>query len=211
MKIKSQKEKIDFLVIGGQKCATTSLFKYLSSHPEIYMPPEKETNFFISESSFQNGKSWYLDEYFRSADPGQLWGEASPDYMAYDDVPRRIAKMFPKISLICSLRNPIERAYSHYRMEAMRGTEKDDFKTAAVKLVEKGATSDTKSEWDPKHEYLALGEYGRVLSNYLEYFSGEQLKVVFTESLSLDGRENVKSIYEFLGVSYQESEVLDKR
>ena len=100
----NSKEAIEFCLIGAQKSATTSLFKYLAIHPDIYMPPEKETNFFSNDTNYSQGGKWFISQYFRSADESKKWGEASPNYMCYDYVPARIHKIFPKIKLIAILK-----------------------------------------------------------------------------------------------------------
>lgn len=65
-------KKLDFLVIGAQKSATTTLFKYLEEHPNIYMPPEKEAPFFNLDERFERGIEWYLKEFFSNGETNKL-------------------------------------------------------------------------------------------------------------------------------------------
>ena len=67
----------DFLLIGAQKAGTTSLFRYLVSHPAIYMPPEKELNFWSDHQLHAKGLDWYLSEYFAGASDRQVWGRSA--------------------------------------------------------------------------------------------------------------------------------------
>jgi len=109
------KRNVDFLVIGAQKSGTTSLFKYLQRHPELYLPPSKEINFFVNASKFPRGLDWYIETYFRGADEDKLWGEVCPSYIGYTSAPANIYANCPDVKLVAILRNPIDRAYSHYR------------------------------------------------------------------------------------------------
>lgn len=115
--------KVDFLVIGAQKSGTTSLFHYLRAHPRIHIPFVKEIGFFSNERKFRKGVQWYL-KHFSDAEPHQIVGEVSPQYMAHPAAPGRIHSLFPDTRLIAVLRNPIDRAHSAYRMAVRRGGEK---------------------------------------------------------------------------------------
>ena len=87
------------------------------------MPPEKEVNFFSDAAKYSKGLAWYLDEYFGLSSPSKLWGEASPSYMSYDYIPKRISICLPSIKFVAILRDPVDRAYSHYRMSVERNLE----------------------------------------------------------------------------------------
>jgi len=194
----NNKKLIDFLIIGAQKSATTSLFKYLSVHPDIYMPREKETNFFSDDKKFILGVSWYMCEHFSSASSSMIWGEASPDYMCYDYVPERIYRTFPNIKLIAMLRNPVTRAYSHYRMAVRRKIEALPFDEYIKKLIARSNISDDFIDY--AREFIMFGEYGRILSNYLKYFPINKIKLIFMENMIKEPMRNMKDIYSFLGV-----------
>lgn len=172
---------IDFIIIGAQKSGTTSLFKYLSAHPRIYMPAEKEIEYFQNDDKFSKGREWYYKRYFDNAGSQEIKGEASTHYMMYESVPGRIQSYYPDIKLIACLRNPIDRAYSHYNMAVRRGVEKRSFKECVDDAIERGHISD--SEIDDNLEYVMFGEYGRILKHYLNWFKPEQVKVVFSEDL----------------------------
>jgi len=190
---------VDFLVIGAQKAGTTSLFKYLSDHPQIYMPSEKEVEFFHDDQKFSRGKEWYYNAYFANADPRSVKGEASTHYMMYGCAPERIHQLYPDIKLISLLRNPIDRAYSHYRMAVRRGLEKRTFEQAISEAIQAKTVLD--SEIDHDKEYLFFGEYGRILRNYLQWFDQAQIMVLFTEQLHSEPSSVVQQAYGFLGVN----------
>ncbi len=195
----SSKELIDFIVIGAQKSATTSLFKYLNEHPDIYMPFEKEINFFSNDNNFSNKITWYFKEYFASADPMKLFGEASPNYMGYDCVPERIFSAFPNVKLIAILRNPIERAYSHFTMSTRSKKKDRSFEKSIENLIKRGKVPDNLV--DTEEEFIMFGEYGRIFSNYLKYFSKDKIKIVFIDDLQKDPCSVMNDIFRFLEVS----------
>ena len=193
------KNSIDFLIIGAQKAGTTSLFKYLTIHPEIFMPAGKEINFFSDNAKFIRGINWYLSEHFAYRERSKIKGEASPDYMKYDYVAMRIHSLFPRIKLIAILRNPIMRTYSHYRMSLARKIETRPFEVCIKELLNKEIKIDNKENME--REFIRLSEYGRILSIYLRFFPQESIKIMFSEKLREDPVNSMKSVYEFLGVS----------
>lgn len=105
----------DFLIIGAAKSGTTTLYQYLSQHPSVFMPMEKEPDFFGSQ--YDRGAQWY-SSLFHGAGEDQICGEASTDYTKFPnfpDCPERIARIIPTVKLIYIMRNPVDRTFSHYR------------------------------------------------------------------------------------------------
>lgn len=196
--------KLDFLVIGAQKAGTTSVYKYLSRHSQIYMPPEKEAAYFCDEMKYKQGWESYLNDFFAEAPQDCLWGKATPQYMCYMRVPERIARCMPHIKLIAILRDPVQRAISHYRMCVRRGIEKRTLNEAVEQLLKssvlrfcRGLRPKLKNEKDC---YIVWGEYGRILNEYLKWFSRNQLLIVFLEDLQWEPVSVYKRICDFLGV-----------
>src|SRR5690242_8679107 len=100
-----------FLIIGAQRCGTTSLFEYLANHPEIVPPSVKKIHFFDSE--YEKGEAWYRAR-FPVLENGFITGEATPYYLFHPRVPKRVRNWNPNVKLIVLLRNPVDRAYSHF-------------------------------------------------------------------------------------------------
>jgi hypothetical protein len=198
-------DTLDFLVIGAQRAGTTSLWRHLQSHPEIYVPPSKEAPFFSHDEPFHRGLQWYLGEFFADADPGQRWGTVSPHYMMGSpdaDVPevaRRIHTTVPKAKLIAILRDPIERAQSHHRMVVHRGREERAFDEAAREMLKPDLLRRAREEPPLVQPYLVQGEYGRILSTYLDVFPRDQLHVLMTSDLDEAPMETMRAIFRFLG------------
>ena len=111
----------DFVIIGAQKAGTTSLWRYLVEHPQIVGPTEKEIHFF--DARFDRGARWYRARFPLRASlrrGARLTFEASPYYLAHPFVPARVRAMLPDAKLVVLLRDPVERAWSHYRDNVAR-------------------------------------------------------------------------------------------
>lgn len=189
-------DKLDFLVIGAAKSGTTSLFNYLSAHPDIYMPQAKEIGFFSSERDFPKGRQWYLDEWFAGAAPAHICGEASPQYMFESGVARRIRDFFPDVKLIAILRDPVARTFSHYRHSRRYGVVHvptfADFLDQAL-----GASSDEHARG--YRAIVSYSQYGRILAEYFDIFPREQLRVMFFEDLQRDPQGAMAELFAWLG------------
>ena len=196
------KELIDFLVIGAQKSGTTSLFKYIQHHSSLYLPPQKEVEFFVNDAVYSKGVDWYLDVHFSDVDERKLRGEVCPAYMGYRSAPARIHAEFPEIKLIAILRNPVDRAYSHYRMAVRRGTETRPFREVIEAQKNEGIVApETKSTGQDDSPFvLSFSLYGKTLDRYLKYFEREQILILFQEDLDSNPRESVARLFSFLGV-----------
>ena len=179
----------DFLIIGAQKCGTTSLFYYLSQHPDLNLPHTKEIHFF--DLHYEKGIDWYKNN-FLSADPfcNKLSGEASPYYLFHPLVPERVAMHLPNIKLIVMLRNPVDRAYSHFMHQRRLNNEPiDSFETAIAMEDLRTAGEEEKlqlgliNESLPlrRYSYVNRGLYYRQISRWLKYFSINQILFVKSE------------------------------
>jgi hypothetical protein len=144
------KARLDFIVIGAQRCGTTSLFEYMRGHPDLYIPPAKEVPYF-SHVDYLEDWTDYIGRLFGEAEEGRLWGTVTPQYMvgglyrrnanpdgAVGDpeiVPARIREQLPDARLIAILRDPVERAHSHYDWAVETGWEKRSFADAIGDLL----------------------------------------------------------------------------
>ena len=117
-----------FLILGAQKCGTTSLHSLLAQHPEICMSEPKETNFF--NIHFDRGLEYYRETFFNSWKGHKAVGEASPSYFFLPYVPERIAAALPGVKMMVILRDPVKRAFSHWWMKTTFGDESLGFREA---------------------------------------------------------------------------------
>ena len=118
--------KVDFIIAGTQKGGTSALDAYLRLDPQICLPHKvKEVHFFEADPLFDTGEPDYrlYHAFFKPRSWHRLVGEATPGYMYCEDVPRRIHAYNPDMKIILSLRNPIDRAFSHWNMNKKRGFE----------------------------------------------------------------------------------------
>lgn len=188
-----------FIICGAMKSGTTSLHSYLSQHPEIFMPEGRaqETHYFDDPKNYAKGLDWYKD-CFKEGKEKQLIGQTSPLYMYLDYVPERIYRLLPEIKLLFILRNPVDRAYSHYWHEWKKNREFKTFERALNlegKRLESGNFSDLRN-----YSYFSRGYYFEQISKYLQFFDKGQIKVVIFEELKSDLQKNISECYRFLNV-----------
>jgi Sulfotransferase family len=176
----------NFLVIGAAKSGTTSLYRYLRDHPQVFMAESKELKFFTSKSRWRLGTGWY-ERQFRGATGAVAMGEASPSYTRYPlyrGVPARIARTIPDVGLVYLVRHPIERMRSQYLHRVLQGRERASLDDAVVA--------------DPT--YLDTSRYAMQIEQYLEWFAPEQLLVITAEALRHDRLDTLRRVGEFLGI-----------
>jgi Sulfotransferase domain len=200
----------DFLILGAQKAGTTALYAYLRWHPEITGPSFKEVSFF--DRHYAKGERWY-----RAHMPVRrrsLVGEASPSYLFHPLAPERVAGMLPGARLIALLRNPVDRAFSHYQHEVALGREPLSFEDAVDREDERMQSELERMLRDPSYfslawwnyTYIARGRYAEQLERWFAAFPREQLLVLFTEELSADTAATYRRVLDFLGVTARDLE-----
>jgi len=178
----------NFIGIGAVKAGSTSIYHYLGEHPDIYVSPVKETNFFAYEGQrlprFRI-RTWaaYAVQFAQVAGERAV-GEFSPIYMEHPRAARRIADALPGVKLIASLRSPADRAYSGWIGSVRQALES---KPAEVAIC-------------LGSRYIERGFYSRMLQPYLDLFPRDRIKVVVFEDLAADAAGTMSEIYEFLEV-----------
>src|SRR3954464_5798431 len=187
----------DFLIIGAQKAGTTALYAYLREHPAIAGPPWKEVSFF--DRHHRRGARWYPGNF-----PNRLYlrgvhartnarpvvGEASPSYVFHPLAPERVAALVPNVRLIALVRNPIDRALSHYHHEVALGREPLSFEDALAaeddrmhgQLERMREPSYFSHAWW-NYTYVSRGLYAEQLERWLEHFTRERLLIAPTDHL----------------------------
>jgi hypothetical protein len=203
-----------FLIIGAQKAGTTALYAYLREHPSVTGPPWKEVSFF--DRQFWRGPAWYRGNfpnafYLRrtrtrtGVEP--IVGEASPSYLFHPLAPQRVAALLPGVRLVALVRNPIDRALSHYHHEVALGREPLPFEQALAQEDER-MEGELERMRDPRYfshawwnfTYLSRGRYAEQLERWLEVVPHERLLVIPSEDLLARPGETYGQVLEFLGV-----------
>jgi Sulfotransferase domain len=195
----------DFLIVGAQKAGTTALYAYLRWHPGITGPSWKEVSFF--DRHYRRGISWYRGQ-FPLRSRGKLVGEASPGYLFHPLGPERVAATVPGVRLIALLRDPVDRALSHYHHEVALGREPLSFEEALGAEEERTRGEEARMIREPgyfshawwDHTYVARGRYAEQLERWLAAFPREQLLVLASEELSRDPAGMYARVLDFLGV-----------
>jgi len=196
--------KQNFICIGAQKAGTTTLSDILSAHPDICIPPIKETKFFLFDQDYQKGKSFY-DQYFSNYRTQSAVGEFDPDYLLFPYTAERIAETLgTDIKILVVLRNPADRAYSHYLMTKRKGLEPHDFEAALQ--AEASRKEDLKTR--KIFAYIERGMYGTQIAQFLKVFPAENfLFLVFEEDFIKNRQGTVEKVQAFLGVPFKALDV----
>ena len=201
-----------FIIVGAQKGGTTSLYDYLVRHSRILPAKEKEVNFF--DQKFSKGIDWYLSHFpFRLE--GSITGEATPNYCIDPRAIRRMAEYFPKAKIIFLLRNPVDRAISHYRHNlrhnSKRWTRKRENLTFenAVRREKGRMESDFSkillnenhiSKYYRHYSYLTRGKYIEQIGYINNFFSRDQVLILKSEDMFSETAKAVQAVLDFLGV-----------
>jgi hypothetical protein len=196
-------KEVDFLIVGTQKGGTTALAQFLSFHPDICFAPIKEVHFFDYDRNYHQGQEFY-HSFFPNYNNQKSIGEATPIYMYLSKIPPRIARYNPKMKLIVLLRNPIDRAYSHYQMELKRGWEFLPFNQAILlEPLRLLLPQNIEDERCPRrvYSYCDRGYYSRQLKTLYQHFPEEQVLILLQEDLEQNHTQTLQQVYDFLTVS----------
>ena len=196
------------LILGAQRSGSTSLFNYLVQHPDVLPPLGKEIHYF--DLHYQRGLNWYRGRfpYAHRLRGGTLTLDASPYYLLHPLAPERAARLVPGAKLVALLRNPVERALSHYQHEVRGGRESLPFERAIEQEVERLSGEEERLRSDPtyysfnhhRYSYVRRGRYLEQLRRWLEHFPRSQLLVLQSERLFADPVAATAAVHQFLGV-----------
>lgn len=195
----------DFLILGAQKCGTTSLYQYLVRHPQILPAKEKETHFF--DLRFHLGFDWY-NTFFPAESFGRnlLVGEATPYYLFHPLVPERVYQFYPQMKLIVLLRNPVERAISHYYHEVRLGFEQLSL-PAAIAQESKRLQGEVEkiisyryypSYYHQHYSYVSRGLYLQQIQRWMAYFPRSQFCILPSETFFQNPQTTLDRVFAFL-------------
>lgn len=199
----------NFVVIGAAKSGTTALYHYLGQHPEVYMSPQKETNFFafegqkvdfrgpgdegISQSSITDLVAYR--EQFAGVSGETAVGEASPWYLYLPSTAGNMRRHIPEARLIVILRNPVDRAFSSYLHLRREGQEKLSFEEGLAVEEER-----IEQNWEPLWHYRKAGLYAAQVKRFLDLFGRDRIRFYLYEDFNADPGSVLRDIYESLEV-----------
>lgn len=188
----------NFFLLGAAKAGTTSLHHYLVQHAQIYLPQEKEIQFFTDEALFVKGPEFYLKHYFRGARAFCARGEATPLYFHRPElVAPRLKEYFglSRLRFVVVLRNPAKRAWSHYQHMRRLGLEPLGFEPALEK--EAARMREEPRSW---FSYYSDGLYANQLEHWFQHFSEDRFLVLSQDDLIEDLDRELRKIFCFLGI-----------
>jgi len=206
----------NFIIIGFQKCGTTTLFDNLIKSPNIGMSSKKEVHFF--DFSYWRGISWYRAQFplkitklnfeEKNKEP-YLVVDASPLYIFHPQVPQRVKKVLPNAKLIVIMRNPVDMAYSHYQHYKRRNLEKMSFEEVIddderrFETIMKRFQNDEIRDYNVKKiafPYISMAIYVKYIKNWLNVFPKNQFLFLQTEELNQNIEMEFRKIYDFIEI-----------
>ncbi len=219
----------DFVIVGAQRCGTTSLFRALAKHPAILPNVIGAKGIHYFDTSYHQSLSWYLAHFASQSERdtheakiGQkaIVGEASPYYMYHPAGAERMAKAIPDAKLIVLLRNPVKRAISHHQHMVWEGFEPEedldkalDLESARLEGIEQRLLADPKLVSRPHQHfsYVDRGHYAPQLERLFAHFDRKNVLVMATETMIRDSQSSLSAIQSFIGLEPDPSIQLEKR
>ncbi|OIP79808.1 MAG: hypothetical protein COT39_00170 [Parcubacteria group bacterium CG08_land_8_20_14_0_20_48_21] len=177
--------RVNFIGIGGRKCATSWVFKCLTEHPDICGAHSKETHFFSTDNLYDQGLAAYA-AHFTICGNEKIRGEFSTSYLTSTQAAKRIYEDFPQVKLIVCLRDPVARAVSALQHMLSKG-----------KIRKTDALQDILKRYP---ELLEEGMYGKYLAAYLKLFPRNQLHITRYEDIQKNPQQVIRELYRYLGV-----------
>lgn len=199
----------DFLILGAQKAGTTSLHGALTAHPKIAPALVKEIHFL--DYNYARGEAWYRAHFPTRLEKWrgefQVTGEGSPYYLFYPHAARRAKQIVPHAKLLVLLRNPVERAYSHYHHQVRLGLEELSFEDAieqeAARLVGEFEMIRADDEYYSfnyqNFSYLARGMYAAQLELWFKHFPREQFLILSSRDFQEHPAREFERVLDFIG------------
>jgi hypothetical protein len=206
----------DMVIAGAMKSGTTSLFAYLSQHPDFLASTCKEIRYF--DRYFLRGQAWYRMHFPFAAtcrrprlagSRRRVVGEATPSYLVHPHVPRRMAELLPEVQVVVILRNPVERAYSHYQGRLRKSAEEMGF-SEVIALEPQRLNGEVQRILEDEfrdvtrlmsYSYLARGHYAEQLERLFDSIPRERVLVLESSEFYADAAAVCRRVFEFLGIA----------
>jgi Sulfotransferase domain len=210
----------DFVIVGAKRGGSTSLYNYVLDHPAVVplFPGRqhiKGPHYY--DTRYANGLTWYRSHFpleaagrhlARPAQHPVLCGESSPYYLFHPLAAERLARDFPQVRVIAVLRDPVERAYSHFKERTHHGGETLSFEEALAAEPDRLRGEEERIIAEPgyvsaeheNHSYLAQGRYLDMLPRWFKFFPREQVHIAVSEEFYADPDRQVSEVWKFLGL-----------
>ena len=197
----------NFLCIGAAKSGTTSLYDILRQHSNVFIPSFKEPNFFNIPFVYSKGIEWYSKTYFNSVNKEQHIADFTPTYLFEKNAAQRIYKdLGNNIKFIIILRNPVDRAYSHYLHSKRDQHDKLLFKESLIVENERLSADDYLAKL--RYSYINQGLYFKMLREYFQLFSKENFLIIhFEEEFVAKRKETIEKVFSFLNLEKEKIDI----
>ena len=203
--------KLDFVCIGAQKAGTTKLHEILSSDKKNFnFPNPKEAHFFDIDERFENGIEYFFKRFYNNYDNNKKTILINPNISIELEYINRILKVFPYVKILLILRNPLDRAFSHYKMSKFRGLENLSFLSAIQNEGDRLSNPDfypkyktsVSGHYEKNHfGYLYRGDYAKLVQYCNSNIKKENFKIIFFDEFINNMNDVVLDIYKFLNIS----------
>jgi len=197
------------MIIGTQKGGTTSLHSYLLKHPGFGPTLTKEIHYF--DRAHLPSMRWYQAHFPMRLPRERICIDSTPQYLTHPLVPQRVKEFYPFMKFVVLLRNPVERAYSHYNHRVSRNQEHRRFEDAIDELIKsEGTYASTSEKFEDSgrpegpnkdfRNYLNRGKYAIQIRNWFDSFSRDQFLILNSEEFFSNPREAIAEVCQFVGV-----------
>ncbi|SRR5579875_101807 len=202
----------NFFVVGAAKAGTTSIYAYLSQHPQVFFPAIKEPHYFAQvrparelrySAEAITDRGAYL-RLFRHARGYKVIGDASPSYLWHPEVAYRIKRTVPHARILILLRDPIDRAFSHYLMDYREGVQDEPFYAALRRDMSRALKG-----WGVSYLYYELGLYSAQIYRYLDAFGPDRVHIMVFEEFRRNVRGALKELAAFLDIDPEPMDWID--
>lgn len=203
----------DFIIPGEAKCGTTSLYRYMTEHPDVYPADRKEPNNFIHYPQSMVYMKSHYPTLFRKVVREKIFrkrfvtGEASAEYLSRPRVPQYVSALLPDVKLIVLLRNPVTRAYSDYQMLRSRGVVNEPFETIIRRSIEwlsdHRLASLVEAAAEVEHNpvrYVRKGLYAESITHWLKCFPRDNFLFLKSETFFDEPQKALDAVFDFLGL-----------
>jgi hypothetical protein len=197
--------QLDYIIAGAQKSGTTTLHNLIRAHPDVFTPKNpQELHYFDNETNFSKGMPWF-EAHFTEHEDEPVVGQTSPLYIYHPQASERIYKVYPNVKLIFILRNPVDRAYSHYYHSVKKGYEGEHFEKALqleASRIKEGELNRN------RYSYKDRGFYSEQVDRYLQFFDKSQIMILQMERLKYEAAEQLNAVFKFLGITEQANDII---
>jgi hypothetical protein len=193
------------MIIGAQKAGTTALSQFLAQHPGVAIAQGKEVHLFnapeVVESWDPERINHFYSDFFKGVDTDLVWGEATPIYLYWPPIIPALKKYNASLKIIVLLRDPVERAISHYQMERIRKKEWLPLVLALLLEPLRLMLAGQKLTHSHKcHSYVARGLYAQQLARLREHFIDDQILIIENNQLRQSHTQTLQHVYKFLSL-----------